>query len=200
MGQIKKKAIFLDRDGVIIKMYYDKNFGTIDTPLSIKQIEFVPGIFDFLHFARKLGYLLILVSNQPGVGIKKISLKRYNEIKDYIAQNLQKQGIMLDGQYYCLHHPHASILKYRKECACRKPKTGLFIQASKDFNIDLSKSWMIGDGVQDIIAGYNAGCNTILVGNIMEGEYLHILEEKLGNVKPTYLVKNVEQIKNFIVR
>ena len=191
----EKKALFLDRDGIIIKMYYDRNFGIIDTPLSVSQIEFVPGIFELLRYAKQLGYLLILISNQPGVGIKKISLKRYNEIKAYISKVLQKHGITLNGQYYCMHHPYASILKYRKECPDRKPSTDLLIKASKDFNIDLKKSWMIGDGIYDIIAGYEAGCKTVLVGNIIEAEYLRILEEKLGNIRPTFLVKNIKEIK-----
>lgn len=195
---MKKKAIFLDRDGVVIKMYYHRDIGIIDTPLSIKQVTFMPGIFNFLHFVHRLGYLLILVSNQPGVGIKKISFKKYQEIKDYIKQCLKKEGILLDGAYYCMHHPYASMAKYRKECTCRKPKTGLLIQASSELNIDLKKSWMIGDGVGDIIAGNAAGCKTILVGNILEAEYFRILEEKLGKNKPTYLVKSLDEIKNIL--
>src|SRR5258708_5350207 len=103
-----KKALFLDRDGVVIKMHYDLDFGTIETPLSIKQVEFVPGIFDLLKHAKKLGYLILLISNQPGVGIKKMSLKRFEEIKDYITKMLQEKRTPLDGQYYCMHHPHAS--------------------------------------------------------------------------------------------
>jgi len=198
MGQIKKKAIFLDRDGVIVKMHYDRNLGIIDTPLSVKQVEFVSGIFELLHFAKSLGYLLIIVSNQPGVGIKKISLKRHREMKDCITLALQKKGITLDGQYYCMHHPYASIPKYRKECTCRKPKIGLFLQAAKDLNINLKKSWMIGDGIHDIVTGNKAGCKTILVGNIIEAEYLRILEEKLGNIKPTYLVKSLGEIKKIL--
>ncbi len=195
---MKNKAIFLDRDGVITKMHYNREFGIIDTPLVVKEIEFVPGIFDFLHLAKQLGYLLVLISNQPGVGIRKISLKGYNQMKDYLTQKLKEQGIALDGQYYCMHHPYASILKYKKDCDDRKPKTGFLVKASKDLDIDLKKSWMIGDGIYDIIAGYNVGCKTILVGNIIEAEYLHTLEEKLGDIKPTFLVKNLMEIKNFI--
>jgi D-glycero-D-manno-heptose 1,7-bisphosphate phosphatase len=194
----QNKAIFLDRDGIVIKMHYDRNFGTIDTPLSVKQIEFVPGIFEFLRLAKRLGYLVILISNQPGVGIKKISLKAHNEMKDYITKTLKREGLTLDGQYYCMHHPYASIAKYRKECICRKPGTGFLIQASKDFNIDLKKSWMIGDGVYDIIAGHNVGCKTILVGNIIEGEYLRVLEKKLEGIKSDYLVKYISEAKNII--
>ena len=195
---MSNKAIFLDRDGIFIKMYYHRDTGIIDTPLSVKQVSFVPGIFDFLLYAKKQGYLLIIISNQPGVGIKKISLKKYQEIKEYIAVTLQKHGIILDGEYYCMHHPHASIAKYKKKCSCRKPQTGLLTKASSDLNIDLKKSWMIGDGVGDIIAGSAAGCKTILVGNILETEYLRILEKKLGNIKPTFLVKSLDETKELL--
>ena len=192
------RAIFLDRDGIIIKMHYDRNFGTIDTPLSVKQIVFAPGIFDFLQVAKRLGFLLILISNQPAVGIKKINLQTHNKMKAYIRRILQAHGITLDGEYYCLHHPYASMPKYKKDCVCRKPKTGFLREAVKDFHIDLKKSWMIGDGVYDIIAGHNAGCKTILVGNIIEGEYLSILEKKLEGIKPDYLVKHISEAQNLI--
>lgn len=194
----KNKAIFLDRDGIIIKMHYDRKFGTIDTSLSVKQIEFVSGIFDFLHFAQKLGYLLILISNQPGVGIKKINIQAHKRMKAYIVKTFRSHGITLDGEYYCLHHPYASLPKYRKDCVCRKPKTGFFMQAARDYDIDLKQSWMIGDGVYDIIAGHNAGCKTILVGNIIEAEYLSILEKKMEGIKPDYLVKYISEARNLI--
>ena len=194
----ENKAIFLDRDGIVIKMHYDRNFGIIDTPLSVKQIEFAPGIFEFLKFAKRLGYLVILISNKPGVGIKKISLQTHTKLKVFIAKTLQSHGITFDREYYCLHHPYASIAKYKKDCLCRKPKTGFLLQAAKDFHIDLKKSWMIGDGVYDIITGHNAGCKTILVGNIIEAEYLRILEEKLEDIKPDYLVKYINEAKSLI--
>lgn len=194
----QNKAIFLDRDGIVIKMHYDIKFGTIDTPLSTKQIEFVPGIFEFLHKAKKLGFLLVLISNQPAVGIKKINIQTYKKMKDYITKTLQNHGITFDGEYYCLHHPYASLVKYKKDCTCRKPKTGFFMEAIKDHDIDLNQSWMIGDGVYDVIAGYNAGCKTILVGNIVEGEYLNILEKKLDGIKPDYLVKHISEAENLI--
>ncbi len=194
----KNKAIFLDRDGIVVKMHYDRNFGTIDTPLSVKQIAFVPGIFEFLQTAKNLGFLLVLTSNQPGVGIKKISLKTHRKMRAYIAKTLQNHGVALDEEYYCLHHPYASISKYKKDCVCRKPKTGFFTKAAKDLHLDLKNSWMVGDGVYDIIAGHNAGCKTILVGNIIEGEYLDILEKKLEGIKPDYLVKYISEAKNII--
>lgn len=194
----ENKAIFLDRDGIVVKMHYDRNFGTIDTPLSVKQIEFVPGIFEFLQVAKNLGFLLIIISNQPAVGIKKINLQTYEEIKNYIDDMLKKHGITLDAQYYCMHHPYASISAYRKDCEDRKPKIGFFKKAIKDFNVDLKSSWMIGDGVYDVIAGHNAGCKIILVGNVIEAEYLRILEQKLEGIKPDYLIKHISEAKKII--
>lgn len=193
-----KKAIFIDRDGVIIKMHYDLEFGTVDTPTAVKQVEFIPNIFEFLQFAKERAYLLILVSNQPGVGIKKINLRTHNAIKEFISKSLYRKGISFDGQYYCMHHPYATLTKYKKICTCRKPKPGLILKAAKEHNIDLNKSWVIGDGVHDIVAGNAAGCKTILIGNVLEAEYLRIIEEKLGKIKPTCLVKNINEIINIL--
>lgn len=198
MGQIKKKAIFLDRDGVILKMVYDLESGYIHTALHPKHVNLVEGIIPLFKKAKKLKYKLIIISNQPNIGLGRISKENFEKVRLRMHQLLSKKGIVLEGEYYCMHHPYASISKYRKECQCRKPKTGLFIQASKDFNIDLKKSWVIGDGVYDIIAGYTVECKTILVGNLMEAEYLRILEEKLGTIKPTFLVKNIKEIKNLL--
>ncbi len=196
--QNQQKALFLDRDGIFIKMHYHRNVGVIDTPLVPSQVVFVPGIFDLLKHAKNMGYLLILISNQPGIGIRKINKKNFIAIKNKISQELKANSITLDGEYYCLHHPFALIKKYAVECTCRKPKTGLIDQAVKDLKIDISKSWMIGDGIYDIIGGHNAGLKTILIANITETEYLQVVESQLQDIKPTYLVKNLKQVKNLL--
>lgn len=198
MKKNQQKALFLDRDGVLIKMHYDRRIGLIDTPLVPSQVVLVPGVIEFLKYVNEIGYLLILISNQPGVGIRKINKKNFLAIKNKISQELKVNNIMLDGEYYCFHHPFALIKKYARECTCRKPKTGLINQAITDLNVDISKSWMIGDGIYDIIAGHNAGLKTILIANIMETEYLRIVENQLKDIKPTHLVKNIKQVKNFI--
>lgn len=198
MKKNRQKALFLDRDGVVIKMYYHRNNGLIDTPLVPSQVAFVPGIFEFLKYAKEKGYLLILVSNQPGIGIRKISKNNFLAVKDKISQELNANNITLDGEYYCFHHPFASIKKYAVDCSCRKPKTGLINQAIIDLNVDISKSWMIGDGIHDIIAGHITGLKTILIANIMETEYLRIVESQLKNTKPTHVVKNIKQLETVI--
>lgn len=193
-----KKALFLDRDGVIVQMVYDPEYGTIDTVKNEDPIEFVPGIIELLKFAKKKGYLIIMVSNQPDIGLEKISKKKFEQIRQKINQLLKKEGIVFDGEYYCFHHPFAKIEENRQKCECRKPNFGMLTKAATDLNIDLKESFMIGDGVNDIIAGSKAGCGTILLGNIVEAEYLRILEEKLEEVKPDHLVKRLEDITKII--
>lgn len=194
----QNKAIFLDRDGVINKMFYDKRTGIIDSPLLPQQIEFIPNIFNFLRSVKKRGYLLILISSQPGIGIKKISTTNFTAIQKKINRTLKINGVKLDAEYYCLHHPFASLKKYRMNCNCRKPNIGLFIKAIKRFNIDIKKSWLVGDGVFDIIAGIKMGLKTVLIGNVNEMEYLRVLEERLNGLKPDYIVKNLQEVQKII--
>lgn len=189
----KTKAIFLDRDGIINKIIFDRETGKLYSPVTVSQIEYMFGIFDFLKTVKKLGYLLIIVSNQPGIGLKKMSKKNFLEVKKKIAGDLTKENVSLDAQYYCLHHPYANIKQYRRKCRCRKPETLLFENAINKFNIDPEKSWMIGDGVYDMIAGNKIGLKTILIANIHESAYLSTLEQELEGVVPNFLVKNLKK-------
>lgn len=193
-----EKALFLDRDGVILKLVYDPETGTVDTARNARQVELNYGIEELISSAQKKGYLVIIISNQPGIGLLKFSEKSFKEIKEQVKKELSKKKIKIDGEYYCFHHPFAKISKYKRNCDCRKPKTGLFIQAAKDLNVDLNKSIMVGDGIQDIIAGYNAGCQTILIANIKESAYISMIEQQLKNIKPTHLVKTLAEITKLI--
>jgi D,D-heptose 1,7-bisphosphate phosphatase len=186
-------ACFFDRDGVIIEMIYDLKSAQIHTALNPNQIRFVPGIVDLLKTTKQLGYKNIIVSNQPNIGLKRISKANFEKVRKTILHRLEKEGIKLDGEYYCFHHPFAELKEFRKKCDCRKPKPGLILKAAKDHNIGLKKSWMIGDGVNDVIAGHKAGCKTILIANLLEAEYLRIVEERLGKIKPDYIVKNLRE-------
>jgi D-glycero-D-manno-heptose 1,7-bisphosphate phosphatase len=192
------KAVFYDRDGTIMKMIYDPDEGIIQTAKKPSQINFVPGIIDIIKHTTSLGYKNIIASNQAGVGAQKISLKNFNNVKNEMTQLITKQGAIIDAQYYCFHHPSATIQKYKKDCDCRKPKPGLLIQASLEHNIDLNKSWIIGDSINDVLAGNSVGCKTILLANLDESEYLHVLEENLKGIKPNYLIKNLEEAINII--
>lgn len=193
------QAVFYDRDGIIVQMVFDTENGTIDTVSKKEQVEFVPGIIELIKYTGKMGYKNIVISNQPRIGLKKIDKKRFFEIADFIDKKLRENNARIDYTYYCFHHPYAKVDEYRKTCDCRKPGAGLFFQANKDFEVVLKNSWMIGDGVNDILAGHRAGCKTILVGNLAESEYLRILERQLKGIKPDFIVKKVIDIKNIIV-
>jgi len=188
------KALFIDRDGIVIKMCYDRQSGTVDIARCAEEVELMPGIIELLKKSKKKGYLNILISNQPQIGLKKINKKNFRKVKEKWTELLKKEKVILDGQYFCFHHPFAKILKYKKACKCRKPNPGMILQASKEFDIDLRKSWFLGDGVNDVMAGKKAGCRTILLGNIIETEYLRVIERKLKGIKPDLLVKNLREV------
>lgn len=145
-----RKAVFLDRDGVI---NVDKSY-----VYKIEDFEFCEGVFEALRHFQKLGYLLIIVTNQSGIGRGYYSEEAFQNLTAWMKKELLHVKIKIDAVYHCPHRPEAL-------CACRKPKSGMFEHAIKDFDIDVSQSWMIGDKPSDIDAALGAGIgNTILLG------------------------------------
>lgn len=193
-----KKTIFLDRDGIINELVYFPQAGIVDTPVNTNQVKLVFGIGELIRKAGKLGYLVIVISNQPAIGLHKISQKQFDLVDEKIRNLLLNKNLGLNAFYYCFHHPFAKLEKYKKICECRKPKIALFKKAAKEFNIDLSQSWMVGDGVDDIKAGKGAGCKTILLANINSTENLRIIEEQLGKIKPDFIIKKLPEALSII--
>ena len=160
----KQKAVFIDRDGTI-----NKYVGFLR---NIDEFELIDGVADAIKKINAFGYLAIVITNQPVIARGEVSFEELEEIHNRMETLLGKEGAYLDAIYYCPHHPHKGYegecpeLKF--DCDCRKPKPGMLLKAANDFNIDLSLSWMIGDGEIDIKAGINAGCKTALIG---EGAY-----------------------------
>ena len=157
----KQKAIFLDRDGTI-----NKYVGFLR---NIDDFELIDGVAEAIRKINESGYLAVVVTNQPVVARGEVSFEELEEIHSKMETLLGKEGAYLDAIYYCPHHPHKGYEGERPElkidCDCRKPKPGMLLKAAADFNIDLSKSWMVGDGENDIKAGINAGCKTVLLSN-----------------------------------
>jgi len=187
------KAVFYDRDGVINEMAYDAENGLVHIPWKVNQIVLNHGIVELLKATKKLGFLNIIISNQPDIGLNRITKKIFKDIEENISQKIKDEDAIIDKAYYCFHHPFAKLEKYKKDCDCRKPRTRLFLQAAKEMNIDLSQSWMIGDGLFDIVAGHNAGCKTILIANNVQTRYLKAIEDQLKNTKPDFIVKNAKE-------
>ena len=167
----KQKAIFLDRDGTI-----NKYVGYLRTP---EQFELLEGAGEAIRKINLSGYLAIVVTNQPVIARGEVTVDGLQEIHNKMETMLGKEGAYLDGVYYCPHHPDKGFAGEVEElkivCECRKPKAGLLLQAAKDFNIDLSQSWMIGDSENDVLAGKNAGCKTALIGETDYGQNLQVL-------------------------
>jgi D-glycero-D-manno-heptose 1,7-bisphosphate phosphatase len=157
------KAFFLDRDGVINAAIWNATENTWDTPYSLDDFVMLPGVAEAIVRIRELGYLSVVISNQPGVAKAKCSLAYLDETKAHLSAVLAARGASLDGIYYCIHHPQATVPEYLLDCDCRKPKPGLLLQAARDLDIDLAASWMLGDMERDVEAGIAAGCRTVRI-------------------------------------
>lgn len=187
----KTKALFLDRDGTINELNYDPEYGIIESPLNPEQVRLLFGIVPLLKAAKNMGYLLVIISNQPNLALRKTSEKNFDQISEKITELLKKEGVTIDAEYYCFHHPFAKVVKFKQKCDCRKPGTALFLKAAKEHNVNLNASWVVGDGVTDVLAGKAAGCKTILLANIDATENLRIIEQQLKDCKPDYIIKRL---------
>ena len=164
--QNKQKAVFLDRDGTI-----NKYVGFLR---DIDDFELIDGVADAIKKINASGYLAIVITNQPVIARGEVTVLQLDEIHNKMETLLGQKGAYLDGLYYCPHHPHkgygGEIPELKFDCNCRKPKPGMLLKAAKDFNIDFSKSWMVGDNENDIKAGVAAGCKTALIGRGTYGQ------------------------------
>jgi len=132
------KALFLDRDGVI-----NKNFGHVHR---VKNFKFRKGIFELAKFFQDNGFLILVITNQAGIGKGLYSLNDFNLLNNWMISKFFEEGVTISKTFYCPHLPEIN-------CDCRKPKPGLILLASKEFNIDLKKSYLIGDKDSDISSG-----------------------------------------------
>lgn len=160
------RAVFLDRDGTINRMVYYPEHGIADSPFVPSQLKLLPGVHTALRRLRKKGFLLILVSNQPGVAKGHISEENFRKIDQKLDELLAEEGVVLDRKYYSFYHKDAVHKKYKNGAHLRKPKPGMLLLAAREHCIDLARSYMVGDGAVDIKAGKAAGCKTVFVGSL----------------------------------
>jgi D-glycero-D-manno-heptose 1,7-bisphosphate phosphatase len=161
-----KPAVFLDRDGVINEMWYDAEHGTVDSPANPAQFQLTPGAAAAIARLNQSGLPVVVVSNQPGIAKGKLVPRLLDAITARMRETLAAGGATVDGVYYCLHHPDARLSEYKQACECRKPGPGLLIRAAAEMDLDLARSFMVGDGVTDVRAGRRAGCRTIWIGTM----------------------------------
>jgi len=151
----KKTAVFLDRDGTII---VDAHF--LDDP---DRIELLPGTVEGIKRFNDEEIPVIILTNQSGVARGLITEEIIEQIHNRLIELLEIRGAKIDRIYYCPHHPEGTIEGFRKDCTCRKPKTGMAVKAAEDMNIDLSSSYVVGDKESDMQLARNINAKAILV-------------------------------------
>lgn len=192
-----RSAVFLDRDGVINPYVYNPEFGTVDSPNSPDEFTLVPGAGQAVAEFNRLGFLVIVVSNQPGIAKGKFTSAILEQVDAKMRAELAAGGGKLDAVYYCLHHPDAAMPAYRVRCECRKPHPGMLLEAAREWNIDLKNSYMVGDGITDIEAGLAAGTHTIFIGQ--SKLYVYEAFEKHG-VQPDFMAPTLAEAAQIIKR
>jgi D-glycero-D-manno-heptose 1,7-bisphosphate phosphatase len=152
---VSARALFLDRDGVI---NVDRGYVS-----SRDDFELIDGITDLGRHAVGLGYLLIVATNQAGIGRGYYTEADFLALTDWMCSAFREQGAPIARVYYCPFHPEFGVGEYRRESDCRKPAPGMILRAAREFDIDLDRSVLVGDKESDIMAGITAGvgCNVI---------------------------------------
>lgn len=158
-----RRAVFLDRDGVINRNILNPATGKHEAPLTPLDFSLLPGVPQALRRLRKAGFLLFLVSNQPNYAKRKSSLEDLAAIDAEFRRSLAVMRVDFAGIYYCLHHPDGKVKGYSGPCACRKPSPYFLKYASRKFDLNREQSWMVGDRATDIQCGRSAGVQTILI-------------------------------------
>ena len=151
----KEAAIFLDRDGTI-----NEEVGYLD---SLDKLLIFPSAFEAIRLINQSNRKAIIVTNQAGVARGLFGEGLVETVHAALRESLRRRGAFIDSFYYCPHHPTEGLPPYRQSCDCRKPAPGLFLRAAREWNLDLSASWMIGDRYNDMEAAHRAGARGILV-------------------------------------
>jgi D-glycero-D-manno-heptose 1,7-bisphosphate phosphatase len=152
---VTRPAVFLDRDGTInVERSY------ITRP---EEIQLIPGADDAIAKLKNAGYAAVVVTNQAAIARGLLTETELDRIHQHLQQQLKASGAALDGIYHCPHHPDFPTNSTRLACDCRKPEPGLIFRAAQDLELDLKQSYMIGDSLTDLQAGWNAGCHAALV-------------------------------------
>jgi len=171
-----KKAIFLDRDGVINK--------EVDHLSDPKDFEFIDGSIEALKLLKQKNFLLIVITNQAGIARGLFTEETLKKIHDKMIKILKQNNLRLDDIYYCPHHP-----EFTGPCDCRKPKPGMILKAKIKHNIDLTNSFMVGDTLNDIQTGRAVDCKTVL---LLTG-YGTEEQKKIGTIVPDMIFKNLKE-------
>jgi len=160
-----KRAIFLDRDGVLNKLVFNLATGEYESPNRVEDLAIYPYVAESLGRLQQKGYLLFLVSNQPSYAKGKTNLENILAVHEEMHRYMGENSIMFSEYFYCYHHPQGIVPTYSFTCPCRKPKPFFLKKAKKKYNLDMGNSWLIGDQDTDVFCGQAGGVKTILLAN-----------------------------------
>lgn len=186
----KEVAVFMDRDGTI-----NKEVGYLD---SFAKLELFPQTFAAIEKINRNGMKAVVVTNQSGIARGLFSEEFVTETHMRIQKILEEKGARIDAFYYCPHHPLEGRENYVRPCSCRKPDTGMLLQAAQDLNIDLHLSYMIGDALKDIETALRAGVKGVLVRT----GYGRETESSLSvlDIRPEYIADDILDAVHWIVK
>ena len=191
MTTVRRPAVFIDRDGTV-----NEQMGYINHP---SRFIILPGVAEALRLLNKQGYLAIIVSNQSGVARGYFPVELLYSIHSSMKESLLRSGAVVDGIFFCPHYPSGSVPEYSFDCDCRKPKTGLIKQACGHFDIDMSRSYMIGDHSSDMEFAERAALKGILVKT---GYGLGVAEYVLPGMtfKPSFIAEDLLDAVKWIIK
>ncbi len=190
----RRPALFLDRDGTLIK---EVNYLT-----TIDQLAMLDGSIEALRLAHAAGMATVLITNQSAVARGMLTETELQRIHHHLSRLIVEKGGVLDGVYYCPHHPEGSVAGYAAPCQCRKPQPGLLLAAARELGLNLSKSLMVGDSLKDVEAGRKAGCTSVLVETGYGARESALIENgENGGTVPDYVAPDIlEAVRWFLTR
>ncbi len=194
-----RKAVFLDRDGVIIAL--KQNDQAVSFVCKKEEVVILPGVREALNTLKSRGYTLVVITNQPAVARGLMTIEEVEALHKFINDQL---GNVIDRFCFCPHHPelHPDVpehaKKFRIACDCRKPLPGMIIQAAEELGLDPKQSWMIGDMVSDVVTGIAAGCRTIMLKSAANDWVIKSSQPFDATVKPDRYAADLLEATRFI--
>jgi D-glycero-D-manno-heptose 1,7-bisphosphate phosphatase len=180
-----RRAVFLDRDGVLNELVADPVSLRPESPLKPEDVRLIPGAARAAVRLQQAGFVLVCVSNQPAAAKGVVSVDQLMAVHERVVELLAEEGLKLTASRLCLHHEFGVIPELSGRCTCRKPAPGMLINAAAALDLDLDASWMVGDTDTDIAAGRAAGCQTVLV------RYPGSVHKRLQEVNPNLIAASL---------
>jgi len=190
---MKRRAVFLDRDGVLNDLALNEKTGCWESPHDPKDVRLTQHAAQAVRALCEAGYLVFVVSNQPSYAKGKTSLENLRLVHDCIEAGLANAGGRVEKYYYCYHHPQGTVAEYSGPCKCRKPEPYFLLEARREYNLDMDASWMVGDRDTDVQCGRAAGVKTVLVTDSRDSG-------RRGVSTPDFTVTDIREAAGLIIK